>query len=258
VANPSGELCYICGSFVLSTLVKPNPASEASKKQQVEEMFDNISEKYDFLNHFLSLGIDRGWRKKVRRSLAKIHPKTILDVATGTGDLAIELAKLGNVNITGIDISRGMLDRGVVKIGKLGLNEKITLQQADSENLPFADNTFDAVSVAFGVRNFEDLKKGMGEMHRVLRSGGYLAVLEFSKPGNKIVGFLYWFYFRNIVPFIGRVFSKSSNAYTYLPESVSKFPEGAAFVAIANECGFKNVELKKLTFGISTLYVCEK
>jgi demethylmenaquinone methyltransferase/2-methoxy-6-polyprenyl-1,4-benzoquinol methylase len=249
-----------CAIFavLLSTLVKPNPASGASKKQQVEEMFDNISHKYDFLNHFLSLGIDRGWRRKVRKAIAPNNPKIILDVATGTGDLAIELAKLGDVKITGVDISNGMLDRGRIKINRPELREKIVLQQADSENLPFSDNTFDAVSVAFGVRNFENLELGMREMQRVLKTGGQLAVLEFSKPRNKIIGALYWFYFRNILPMVGRMFSKSNNAYTYLPESVSRFPEGEAFVNIALACGFRTVTMKKLTFGISTLYVCAK
>lgn len=221
-------------------------------------MFDSISHRYDFLNHLLSLGIDRGWRKKVRKALAERNPKSILDVATGTGDLAIELAKIEGASITGVDISRGMLDMGDRKLLKLRLTGKIKLQQADSENLPFEDNEFDAVSVAFGVRNFENLPKGLKEMQRVLKPGGQMAVLEFSKPKNKLVGMIYWFYFRNVLPFVGRMFSKSSSAYNYLPESVSKFPEGEAFAAIARECGFGKVTIRPLTFGISTLYICEK
>lgn len=221
-------------------------------------MFDDISGRYDFLNHLLSLGIDKGWRRKVRKSLASLEPKNILDVATGTADLAIEMAKLGDVRITGVDISRGMLDMGDRKLLKQNLNHKITLQQADSENLPFQDNDFDAITVAFGVRNFENLEKGLSEMSRVLKTGGKLAVLEFSQPTNKLVGALYWFYFKNVLPFVGRLFSKNATAYTYLPESVSKFPEGENFATIAKNNGFSQVQMKPLTFGISTLYVCEK
>jgi demethylmenaquinone methyltransferase/2-methoxy-6-polyprenyl-1,4-benzoquinol methylase len=242
----------------VSTQVKPNPESDASKKQQVEEMFDNISHRYDFLNHLLSLGIDRGWRRRVRKELAKGNPKRILDVATGTADLAIELSKLGDVKIIGVDISRGMLDMGDVKLAKRNLTQSITLQQADSEKLPFTDNEFDAVSVAFGVRNFENLEAGMKEMNRVLKAGGKLAVLEFSKPKNKVVDAFYWFYFRNVLPTIGKLFSKDARAYTYLPESVSKFPEGNDFAKIAKNCGFADVRCLPLSFGISTLYICEK
>jgi demethylmenaquinone methyltransferase/2-methoxy-6-polyprenyl-1,4-benzoquinol methylase len=242
----------------LTSHVKPNPDSEASKKLQVEQMFDSISHRYDFLNHLLSFGIDRGWRKKVRRSLQLHQPHRILDVATGTGDLAIELAKMGDVSILGVDISKGMLQMGDQKIVKLNLTDKIKLLQADSENLPFQDNEFDAVTVSFGVRNFENLESGLKEMLRVLKPGGRLAVLEFSKPSNKLVGLLYWFYFKNVLPFIGKLFSKSSNAYTYLPESVSKFPEKEAFSKIAKNCGFTAVNYTPLTFGISTLYLCEK
>jgi demethylmenaquinone methyltransferase / 2-methoxy-6-polyprenyl-1,4-benzoquinol methylase len=225
---------------------------------QVEEMFDNISIRYDFLNHLLSFGIDKAWRKKVRMSLESGQPGLLLDVATGTADLAIELAKMGDVQVVGVDISRGMLDQGDLKLIKQNLTGKIRLQQADSENLPFDDNFFDAVTVSFGVRNFENLEKGMREMCRVLKPGGKLAVLEFSKPANRIVGWIYWFYFKNVLPFVGRIFSKNSNAYTYLPESVARFPEGNDFAEIAKNCGYRNVVIKPLTFGISTLYLCEK
>jgi len=249
---------YICNSIILSLQIKPDPASEASKKQQVEQMFDNISHRYDFLNHLLSLGIDRGWRKKVRKYIGNYGHKYILDVATGTADLAIELCKLGDVSIIGVDISNGMLANGKVKLVKMGLDKKVILLQADSENLPYADNEFDAITVAFGVRNFEDLKKGMVEMRRVLKVGGHLAVLEFSKPKSAIVSALYWFYFKRVVPTIGKLFSKDARAYTYLPVSVSAFPEGAGFVKIAEECGYKNVRVQPLTFGISSIYLCEK
>lgn len=221
-------------------------------------MFDNISHRYDFLNHLLSLGIDRGWRKKVRKSIEVIKPAAILDVATGTGDLAIELSKIEGVKITGVDISNGMLEVGRKKIAGKLLSDRIEMVQADSENLPFADNKFDAVSVSFGVRNFENLEQGMREMNRVLRPGGLLAVLEFSKPKHKLVSGLYWFYFKNVLPRIGKLFSKDARAYTYLPQSVSVFPEGEEFAAIARQCGYQKVSFQPLTFGISTLYLCEK
>lgn len=221
-------------------------------------MFDDISPRYDFLNHLLSFGIDKGWRRKVRKLLAKDKPQTILDVATGTADLAIELSKIGDVRITGVDISRGMLEIGERKVLKKDLTSKIRLLQSDGENLPFKDNEFDAVTVSFGVRNFDNLEKGISEMQRVLKENGKLAVLEFSKPGNKLVGVLYWFYFKNFLPLIGRLFSRNAKAYRYLPASVSKFPEGEEFASIVRNCGFKSVAIFPLTFGVSTLYICEK
>lgn len=221
-------------------------------------MFDSISHRYDFLNHFLSLGIDKGWRRKVRKSLSGKGINKILDVATGTADLAIELTKLGDVHITGVDISSGMLQRGDVKIAKLGLTKKIVLQQADSEKLPFDDNTFDAITVAFGVRNFENLNEGIKEMLRVLKPGGTLAVLEFSKPNNRLFAALYWFYFKTILPTVGRLFSSSVNAYTYLPASVDAFPQGADFVHVLQNNGGVNCSATPLTFGVSSMYLCEK
>ena len=251
-------MVYICSTFILSATIKPNPTSDSSKKQQVEEMFDNISGRYDFLNHFLSLGIDYYWRKRVRRMIAKSGAKTILDVATGTADLAIELSKIPNAHITGIDISRGMLDKGDIKLEKLKLTNRILLQQADSENLPFKNDSFDAITVSFGVRNFENLKAGMTDMCRVLNPGGILAVLEFSKPTNPIFSGLYWFYFKYILPPLGKLVSKDATAYTYLPQSVAAFPEGQNFVKIAKESGFSDVTFKPLTFGVCTLYRCVK
>jgi demethylmenaquinone methyltransferase/2-methoxy-6-polyprenyl-1,4-benzoquinol methylase len=242
----------------VNATVKPNPSSEASKKQQVEEMFDNISARYDFLNHFLSLGIDYSWRKKVRKIIEKINAKKILDVATGTADLAIELTKIKDNQIVGIDISRGMLDIGDVKLIKLNLTNRIVLQQADSENLPFENEEFDAVTVSFGVRNFETLDKGLSDMCRVLKQNGSLVVLEFSKPTNPIFSRLYWFYFKFILPPLGRLFSKDATAYTYLPQSVAAFPEGEEFCQRAKATGFSNVTYKPLTFGICTLYHCVK
>ena len=242
----------------MATQVKPNPASEASKKQQVEEMFDNISPRYDFLNHFLSLGVDYSWRTKVRKNVNSFGAKRILDVATGTADLAIELIKIPQASVVGVDISQGMLDFGQIKLNQKQLTNRIVLQQADSEKLPFQDAEFDAVTVSFGVRNFETLDKGLSDMCRVLKQNGSLVVLEFSKPTNPIFSRLYWFYFKFILPPLGRLFSKDATAYTYLPQSVAAFPEGKEFCQRAKAAGFSNVTYKPLTFGICTLYHCVK
>lgn len=221
-------------------------------------MFDNISPRYDFLNHFLSLGIDYSWRTIVRKNVNSFHAKHILDVATGTADLAIELTKISGASVVGIDISQGMLDFGHVKLKKKNLTQRITLTQADSENLPYQDQEFDAVTVSFGVRNFENLLPGLSQMYRVLKPGGPLVVLEFSKPTHPIISKLYWFYFKNILPRLGKLLSASSNAYTYLPQSVAAFPEGEEFVQKAKSVGFSHVSFKPLTFGICTMYTCVK
>lgn len=224
------------------------------KKQQVKTMFNNIAHRYDFLNHFLSAGIDFSWRKKAIRILGKTNPKKILDVATGTGDLAIEAVKLNPQQIVGVDIADDMLAIGREKIQKKGLSEIITLETGDSEALRFPDNSFDATMVAFGVRNFENLEKGLSEMHRVIKTGGMIMVLEFSKPGKFPVKQLYTFYFRYILPFLGRLISGDSAAYTYLPDSVGEFPAGEQFLAILKNIGFTNTINKSLTFGIATIY----
>lgn len=221
-------------------------------------MFDSIAHKYDFLNHFLSVNIDKLWRKKVVKTVAATNPSKVLDVATGTADLAIALSRFSYAEITGIDISRKMLDVGDQKLARKKLNNRIKLMQADSENLPFADETFDAVMVAFGVRNFEDLDRGLSEMFRVTRKGGMVAVLEFSKPNKFPVKQLYNFYFRNILPALGRIFSKDKGAYTYLPESVNVFPEGKAFMDRLSAAGYSSIEQKRLTFGIATFYSARK
>lgn len=221
-------------------------------------MFDDISRRYDFLNRLLSLGIDRGWRKTVRKEVQKRGHHSILDVATGTADLAMELCRDKKIKVTGVDISAGMLQRGQVKIERDGLDKRILLQQADSEALPFESGTFDAATVAFGVRNFENLQAGLSEMLRVIKPGGHLFVLEFSKPRNKVFSALYWFYFKTVLPAVGRLVSSSVNAYSYLPRSVQAFPEGNKFAAILKECGGQNVIIKPLTFGVSSLYICEK
>jgi demethylmenaquinone methyltransferase/2-methoxy-6-polyprenyl-1,4-benzoquinol methylase len=238
--------------------VVPYKEEAIGKKQQVAKMFNNISGRYDFLNHFLSLGIDIRWRKKAIRFLKPFQPKTILDVATGTGDFAFEAMALNPDKITGVDISEGMLDVGKKKVKASGLTEKIELMYGDSENLPFADNSFDAVIVAFGVRNFEDLDKGLGEIQRVIKPGGHIVVLEFSKPAASPWKQLYYFYSRYILPVIGRLVSKDKSAYTYLPESVQAFPDGDRFLDHLKRAGFSKTACLPLTFGISSLYTAAK
>jgi len=222
-------------------------------------MFNNIAPWYDFLNHFLSLGIDISWRKKTIQSLRDLQPQTILDVATGTGDLAIEAVRqLNPKKVIGIDISHEMLEVGRGKLAKKNLSPTIELISGDSENIGFPDNSFDAVTVAFGVRNFENLNKGLVEMHRVLRSGGKVAILEFSMPTLFPFKQLYNFYFRNFLPVIGRITSKDPKAYSYLYESVQAFPDGSRFIALLEKIGFHAVKSKQFTLGICTLYVATK
>jgi demethylmenaquinone methyltransferase / 2-methoxy-6-polyprenyl-1,4-benzoquinol methylase len=243
----------------MQTKVKPDMNSEMSKKAQVEEMFDSISGKYDFLNRFLSLGIDQGWRKKAIQAISTIDPKRILDVATGTADLAIAASKgTKPEKVIGVDISEGMMKHGRVKIKQKGLHNLITLERGDSEKLPFEDNSFDAVTVGFGVRNFENLELGLQEIHRVTRSGGKIAILEFSKPRIFPIKQLYNFYFKTILPTWGRLISGSQKAYTYLPESVQAFPDGKEFTDILEKVGFTKTESQPLTFGICSLYTAIK
>jgi len=239
--------------------VLPYKNSDKGKKKQVAEMFDNIAHKYDFLNHILSMNIDKIWRRKSIKFLNKLQAKTILDVATGTGDFAIEIYKRLKPNkIVAIDISTGMLKVGEGKVKKKQLSHIIEFQEGDSENIQFQDNYFDAVTVAFGVRNFENLQKGISEMYRVLKPGGELIVLEFSRPEKFPIKQVYNFYFKRILPSVGKLFSKDASAYTYLPESVAAFPYGKKFIAKMNEAGFKNSKEKKLTFGISSIYYGKK
>lgn len=238
--------------------VVPYKEQDASKKEQVAQMFDNVSPKYDFLNHLLSGGIDILWRKKAIKLLKQAQPKTILDIATGTGDFAIEAMALKPTKIVGVDISEGMLSFGREKIKKLGMDSVITLQTGDSERLTFEDNTFDAVIVSFGVRNFENLEKGLTDMCRVMKSGGTCIVLEFSKPQKFPMKQLYNFYFKNILPTVGKIVSKDTSAYTYLYDSVQAFPEGNDFMKVFQRAGFTQTQCLPLTFGISTIYVGRK
>lgn len=229
--------------------------TESSKKEQVAEMFNNISGTYDFLNHFLSLGIDIIWRRKAIKELKEIQPKIMLDVATGTGDFAFEsISILHPEKIIGVDISEGMLAIADKKIKERKLSDVFSVQLGDSEGLKFEDNTFDAITVAFGVRNYENLEKGLSDMLRVLKPNGKIVILEFSKPRNFPIKQGYNFYFKYITPFFGRLFSKDKHAYTYLPESVAAFPDGLTFTALMEKVGYKNTKYRPLTFGISAIY----
>lgn len=231
--------------------------SNSSKKSQVEDMFDNIAPKYDLLNHALSMKIDVLWRNKLVKMMKEDAPKEVLDVATGTGDLAIAVQKGTKAKVVGLDLSQQMLNVGVDKIKKLNLEGEISMQKGDAENLPFEDNRFDSVSVAFGVRNFENLPKGLAELRRVVKENKSVYILEFSKVEG-FLGPFYMFYFKNILPAIGRLVSKDDRAYTYLPDSVNAFPFGEKMRQILLDTGFKKVEYKKLSLGIATIYKATK
>jgi demethylmenaquinone methyltransferase/2-methoxy-6-polyprenyl-1,4-benzoquinol methylase len=235
--------------------VVPYQGSAQGKKDQVAEMFDDIAPRYDFMNRFLSAGIDISWRKKALAELRDLKPRTLLDVATGTADVAIMAARILKPDkIVGIDISTGMLNLGRKKLLKEGLERQIELQTGDSEAINFPDASFDAVTVAFGVRNFAHLEKGLAEIYRVLKSDGKLVVLEFSKP--KIIGIqqFYNLYMGIVAPGMGSIFSKNRGAYQYLHDSVQKFPEGKAFTDILNKTGFKDNTCKRLSLGICSIY----
>lgn len=234
--------------------VVPYKDSELSKKKQVAKMFDNIAPRYDFLNHLLSLNVDHYWRWRMINRLKKLQPKKILDVATGTGDVAIAAMRLKPEKIVGVDISAEMLEVGKGKMKKKKFDKVVTMKLGDAENLEFANNSFDAITVAFGVRNFEDLQKGIAELNRVLKPNGKLVVLEFSKPKRFPIKQFYNFYFKYILPLVGRFFSSDDSAYTYLPASVQAFPEGSEFINILSQSGFKSTKWIPLTFGISSIY----
>ena len=232
--------------------VKPYNTDQ-SKKTEVEDMFDNIAPKYDLLNHVLSMKIDVLWRNTLVKWMNKDAPKLVLDVATGTGDLAIAVQKGTGAEVVGLDLSQQMLNVGIDKIKKINLDQKISMQKGDAENLPFEDNKFDAVSVAFGVRNFENLEKGLAELRRVVKENSSVYILEFSKVEGFLAPF-YMFYFKNILPQIGKLVSKDNRAYTYLPDSVNAFPFGEKMKQILLDTGYSKVEYKKLSLGIATIY----
>jgi len=242
----------------MNQTVKPYSDKPGSKKEQVEQMFDNISPKYDFLNHFLSMGIDKGWRRKIIRMMRPHRPKEILDVATGTGDLALlEARELQPDKVIGLDLSQGMLDVARKKMEKQGLNN-IEFIRGDAEHMPFDDNSFDAITVAFGVRNFENLEQGLREMRRVLRPGGHLYILEFSQPEKFPFKQLYGFYSRTLLPLFGRLISGDPSAYTYLPESIAAFPYGEQMMDILKKTGYRPIAFHPVTFGIATIYEATK
>lgn len=238
----------------MGTKVKPYNKDNSSKREEVAEMFDNISGKYDFLNHFLSLGIDKIWRKKAIRILAEYQPKIIMDMATGTGDFAIEALKLNPERIVGVDLSNGMLEVGRKKMKKRKVDNIIEMIQGDSEKLSFEDHTFDAFTVGFGVRNFQNLEVGLAEMLRVLKPKGVGLVLEFSKPKKFPIKQYFKFHSKYIIPTIGKAISKDKAAYTYLPESVEAFPEGQDFIDIMTKTGYRDVKSKIVGGGIATIY----
>jgi demethylmenaquinone methyltransferase/2-methoxy-6-polyprenyl-1,4-benzoquinol methylase len=239
--------------------IVPFKESELTKKDQVADMFNDIAYRYDFLNRFLSAGIDVGWRKKAIKELKSITPKSVLDVATGTADVALLTEQiLKPTEIVGIDISDGMLSFGREKIKAKGLEHTITLLNGDSEHIRFNNDYFDAITVAFGVRNFQDLSKGLREMYRVLKPGGKVVILEFSKPSAAGFKQLYQLYMNYITPSVGNLFSKNKDAYQYLNDSVQAFPEGTHFLNILNDAGFTQTYLKKLSFGICTIYCGSK
>jgi len=239
-------------------MVVPYKDQSKSKKEQVANMFNTISPQYDFLNHLLSGGIDIIWRKKAIKLLQNKGIKTMLDIATGTGDFAIEALKINPEKIVGVDISEGMLSFGQEKIKKMGLEKIIQLQKGDSEKLPFSDNSFDAVIVSFGVRNFENLQKGLSDMFRVTKPGGYCLVLEFSNPRKFPMKQLYTFYSKYCLPFLGKMISKDPSAYTYLPESVKAFPDGPEFIQIFKSVGYSETNWIPMTGGICSIYIGQK
>lgn len=237
-----------------SKKVKPYYKDDSSKKEEVAEMFNNISGRYDFLNHLLSLGIDKLWRKRAVKELKEINPKRILDIATGTGDFALSSLRLKPEEVVGVDISQGMLDVGKAKMKKKGVADIVKMELGDSENLRFESDTFDGITVGFGVRNFENLEKGLADMLRVLRPGGKAIILEFSKPKKFPIKQTFGFYSKRIIPLLGSSISKDKRAYAYLPESVAAFPEGDDFLAILKKVGYTQVKGIPVSGGIATIY----
>ena len=254
-SGPLKSRVYI---YALSKVVTPYQDQERTKKEQVTEMFDNIAPRYDFLNHFLSAGIDIRWRRKAVKMLQPYQPETVLDIATGTGDFAVEALKLNPKKVIGLDISPGMLEVGRKKMVRKKVDDRVEMVLGDSEALPFETDSIGAVTVGFGARNFEHLEVGLGEILRVLKPGAAAVILEPAVPTKFPMKQLFSVYFRGILPFVGRLVSKDSRAYTYLPESVRAFPNGQEFVDICLKVGFRKAVFKPLSFGICSLYLLEK
>jgi|TARA_B110000438_G_C15746064_1_gene620803 demethylmenaquinone methyltransferase/2-methoxy-6-polyprenyl-1,4-benzoquinol methylase len=238
--------------------MKPNQKLKLSKKVQVKNMFDSISAEYDLLNRIMTFGNDIRWRKKIYKIAKSDNPKDILDIATGTADIALELSKITESSIIGLDISEQMLEVGRKKINNKKLSNKVVLISGDAENLDYEKESFDLVTIGFGVRNFENLEKGLKESHRVLRSKGKLIILETSVPENSIIKFFYFFFSRSFIPLIGSLFSKDKTAYQYLQKSAEKFPSGKNFILVLNKCGFSNVKVQTQMFGATSIYIAKK
>lgn len=238
--------------------VKPYDSSRP-KTEQVREMFDSIAPAYDFMNRAMTFGVDKVWRSKAVKMLSATSPREILDVATGTGDLAIKLVRsIPGATVTGVDLSEGMLEIGRKKVEEAGLSDRISFRCGDCLALPFADNSFDAVTVAYGVRNFEHLDKGYREMTRVLRPGGMLCVIELSTPPSRLVRPFYDLYTKGIIPIVGRSISSDPRAYSYLPASIAAMPQGPAMLRLMTDAGLADARLRRLTFGVCTIYTARK
>ena len=238
--------------------MKPDQKLKVSKKIQIQNMFDSISIEYDFLNRIMTFGNDIKWRKNIYKIAKHYNPKKILDIATGTADIALELSKIDGCNIIGLDISEKMLEIGRTKVLNQSLSEKVTLISGDAENIDYGTESFDLVTIGFGVRNFQNLEKGLKESHRVLKPKSKLIILETSVPTNPLIKFFYLMFSRSFIPFIGQLFSKDKAAYKYLQKSAEKFPSGKNFINVLKKCGFTNIELKPQMFGATTIYVAEK
>jgi len=238
--------------------MKPNQSNNSSKKIQIEKMFDSISVEYDLLNRILTFGSDIRWRKKIVSIARTSNPKHILDIATGTADIALELSKINDSKITGVDISRKMLEVGRTKIKLKKLSNQIVLESGDAECLNYSDESFDLVTIGFGVRNFQNLEKGLKESNRVLKKGGVIIILETSVPQNYIIKYFYLLFTRSFIPLIGSVFSKDKSAYNYLQKSAEKFPSGKEFISILKKCDFQNIDIKPLMLGATSIYLANK